>query len=144
MSEILRHALVTTAALLLALLGSVNAADLSQSPVKPLPYTAQQLLSPLVRDTYEGAYLDQVRFPLGGIGSGCISLNGRGALVDWSIFGNPNLGSRPELSFLGLWAKAGDDEVVFRVLEGEKPPPYGWGNENSGIRAARRGRACRI
>lgn len=100
--------------------------------VKPLPYQAEELLSQAGRYTYADAYLDQICFPLGGIGSGCISLSGRGALVDWSIFGNPNLGWRPELTFLGLWAKAEDETAVFRVLEGEKPPPYGWGNENQG------------
>jgi uncharacterized protein (DUF608 family) len=104
----------------------------SAKTVKPIPYKTADLLNPAGRYTYEGAYLDQIRFPLGGIGSGCISLNGRGALVDWSIFGNPNLGWRPELSFLGLWAKTGNDEPVFRVLEGEQPPPYGWGGEAQG------------
>ncbi len=104
----------------------------SGKTVKPLPYSAEELLSPAGRYTYQGSSLDQIRFPLGGVGAGCISLNGRGALVDWSIFGNPNIGWRPELSFLGLWMKAEDEEAVFRVLEGEKPPPYGWGGESQG------------
>jgi uncharacterized protein (DUF608 family) len=109
---------------------SVVAAD--TPTVKSLPYTADQLLSKDGRYIYQGDHLNQINFPLGGIGSGCIALNGRGALVDWSIFGNPNLGWRPELSFFGLWAKAGNDESVFRVLEGEQAPPYGWGGESQG------------
>jgi len=98
----------------------------------PLPYPTEELLNRKGRYVYTGEYLNQINFPLGGIGSGCIALNGRGALVDWSIFGKPNLGWRPELSFFGIWAKAGDDAPVFRVLEGEQAPPYGWGGEAQG------------
>ena len=126
-----------TGVLLLVYGLTVRAADTvtlceSGATVKPLPYSAEELLSQAGRYTYRGSSLDQIRFPLGGVGSGCISLNGRGALVDWSIFGNPNIGWRPELSFLGLWMKAENEEAVFRVLEGEKPPPYGWGGESQG------------
>jgi len=122
--------LILCAVVLMNTLVELYGSDKLAEPIKSLPYKAKELLSPLVRDTYEGIYLDQVRFPLGGIGSGCISLNGRGALVDWSLFGNPNCGYRPEFSFLGLWAKAGDNEATFRVLEGDPAVPYGWGNEN--------------
>ena len=90
----------------------------------PLPYPTEKLLNRKGRYVYAGESLNQINFPLGGIGSGCVALNGRGALVDWSIFGKPNLGWRPELSFFGLWAKAGDEAPVFRVLEGEQAPPY--------------------
>jgi len=114
----------------LAMMPRLRASDRLPSPIKPLPYTEEELLSPHVRDRYEGVYLDQVRFLLGGIGSGCIALNGRGALVDWSLFGNPNCGYRPEFSFLGVWVKAEDEEASFRVLEGDPAVPYGWGNEN--------------
>jgi len=40
--------------------------------------------------TYSGERLSQIRFPLGGIGSGCISLAGNGHLVDWEIFNRPS------------------------------------------------------
>ena len=39
---------------------------------------------PVVR-TYEGEGLRRVKMPLGGIGTGTISLSGRGSLVDWEL-----------------------------------------------------------
>lgn len=42
---------------------------------------------------YKGASLNELIFPLGGIGTGAIGLAGNGALVDWEIFNRPNKGS---------------------------------------------------
>lgn len=113
-----QHPILRFIALLLAPLAGLHAADTS-SPVKPLPYTAEELLSPVVRDTYEGDNLNLVAFPLGGIGAGCISLSGTGKLVDWEIFNQPNKGYQPRFSFLSVWAKSEGSEPVFRVLEGQ-------------------------
>jgi hypothetical protein len=33
-----------------------------------------------------GPKLIELAFPLGGIGTGCVSLDGRGALIDWEVF----------------------------------------------------------
>ena len=38
-----------------------------------------------VLKTYEGEYLRRVKMPLGGIGTGTISLAGNGSLVHWEI-----------------------------------------------------------
>ena len=54
------------------------AGDRVPEPVKPLPYTAEEQLSPMVRDTYAGDHLREIRFPLGGVGAGNISINGKG------------------------------------------------------------------
>jgi non-lysosomal glucosylceramidase len=105
-----------------ALLGGVAwAAEDPQNtqPVKPLPYTTEELLSPKIRDTYEGDNLNLVAFPMGGIGSGCISLAGTGKLVDWEIFNQPNKGYQPRFSFLSVWTKSEGEEPVFKVLEGQ-------------------------
>ena len=48
-------------------------------PVKPLPFTSKELVTKDVRDTYKGEYLDKIAFPLGGIGTGSISLGAPGA-----------------------------------------------------------------
>ncbi len=88
------------------------------TPVKPLPYTMEELLDPVPRTAYEGDSLRQIAFPMGGIGAGCISLAGNGALIDWEIFNNPNKGYRPYFSFLSAWAKAEGEDPVFKVLEG--------------------------
>lgn len=98
--------------------------DQIRDPVKSLPYSKEELLSKKIRDTYEGAYLHQIAFPLGGIGSGCISLSGTGALVDWEIFNRANMGYRPRFTFLSLWAQAGNSKPVFRLLENRLHPPY--------------------
>ena len=90
-----------------------------QKPVKELPYTKKQLLDTSPRTTYEGDYLNKIAFPMGGIGSGCISLSGTGKLIDWEIFNQPNKGYQPRFSFLSVWAKAVHQEPVFRVLEGQ-------------------------
>ena len=90
-----------------------------EKPIKKLPFTKEQLLDRAVRTSYEGDYLDRVAFPMGGIGSGCISLSGTGKLVSWEIFNQPNKGYQPRFTFLSLWAKEGEKEPVFRVLEGQ-------------------------
>jgi uncharacterized protein (DUF608 family) len=90
-----------------------------QKPVKELPYTRAELLDTRVRATYEGDYLNLVAFPMGGIGSGCISLSGTGKLIDWEIFNKANKGFQPRFTFLSVWAKAQGQEPVFKVLEGQ-------------------------
>ncbi|MHC4573496.1 MAG: GH116 family glycosyl-hydrolase [Planctomycetota bacterium] len=90
-----------------------------QKPVKALPYTKAELLDTKVRTTYEGDYLGMVAFPMGGIGSGCISLSGTGKLIDWEIFNKANKGYQPRFTFLSVWAKAEGKEPVFKVLEGQ-------------------------
>jgi non-lysosomal glucosylceramidase len=55
-----------------------------------------------------GAHLTELAFPLGGIATGCVSLDGRGALRDWEIFGQPNKGSWLDYTFPSLWTKAAD------------------------------------
>ncbi len=90
--------------------------------VKPLPYKSEELLSPQVRDAYSGDSLREIRFPLGGVGSGNISINGKGALSDWEVRNEPAAGFRPDFTFIGLrvtdtGSKRGQ-HVRFRVLEG--------------------------
>ena len=74
--------------------------------------------------TYTGDHLNEIAFPLGGIGSGCICLSGRGELVDWEIFNRPNKNYRPRHTFLSLWMKGQSAEPVFRVLESRLPASF--------------------
>src|SRR5262245_8640469 len=39
--------------------------------------------------SYTGAAAKEVAFPLGGIGTGTVSIGGRGELRDWEIFNRP-------------------------------------------------------
>ncbi len=69
---------------------------------------------------YQGDALREVAFPLGGIGTGCISLEGRGALRDWEIFNCPNKGSVLPMTFPILWCQADGMPRQCRVVQG--PP----------------------
>lgn len=91
---------------------------------REIPFSDEKLFARGPQRTYTGESLKQVAFPLGGIGAGCISLAGRGALVDWEIFNRPNKGFRPAYSLLSLYAREEGGEPVLRVLEGRLQPPY--------------------
>jgi hypothetical protein len=79
--------------------------------------------------TFEGRRLDQVRFPLGGIGTGTVSLGGRGELRDWEIWNHPGKGKDLPYTFFALWARPeGGGEATARVLEARQGPPYAGGH----------------
>ena len=46
--------------------------------------------------TYQGPNLLQIALPIGGIGAGCICLNGYGGLQDFSIHNAPALSAMPD------------------------------------------------
>jgi uncharacterized protein (DUF608 family) len=73
---------------------------------------------------FTGNALQEIAFPLGGIGTGAISLGGRGDLRDWEIFNRPAKGSRLDFSFFALWAQRQGKRPVARVLERRFIPPY--------------------
>ncbi len=83
--------------------------------------------------TFEAEALQTIAFPLGGIGTGSISLGGRGQLRDWEIFNQPNKGNVPEYAFPAIRV-ATDGKAVTRVLEARLQPPYegasGLGSKN--------------
>ena len=74
--------------------------------------------------TFSGPALQEIGFPIGGIGTGSISLGGRGDLRDWEIFNKPDKGSRLDFSFFALWAQQDGKKPVARVLERQVMPPY--------------------
>ncbi len=97
-----------------------------------IPYTHDELYALGPQRAYAGEALRQVAFPIGGIGTGSISLSGRGALVDWEIFNRPNKGSFIPFTFFALWAQQEGEPPVTRVLEGPPMPPFdgsGHGNQ---------------
>lgn len=73
---------------------------------------------------FTGRNLKMIAFPLGGIGTGTISLGGRGQLRDWEIFNRPDKGKTLACAFPAIWAKVGDREPVALVLESRFQPPY--------------------
>jgi non-lysosomal glucosylceramidase len=63
-------------------------------------------------------------FPLGGIGSGNVSLGARGELRDWEIFNHPAKGTHLPNTFFAIRAQAAGAPAVARVLEGPLQPPH--------------------
>ncbi|MBZ0301913.1 MAG: hypothetical protein K8J31_19345, partial [Anaerolineae bacterium] len=63
-------------------------------------------------------------FPLGGIGTGNVSLGARGDLRDWEIFNQPGKGSTLPNTFFAIRTQVGDQEPIARVLEGPLQPPH--------------------
>jgi len=60
------------------------------------PYPPQILNGLKDQKTYRGKNLLQIALPLGGIGAGCICLNGQGGLQDFSIYNKPSLKAMPD------------------------------------------------
>ena len=80
---------------------------------------------PVLR-SYEGEHLQRIALPLGGIGTGTVSLGGRGNLCDWEVMNRPAKGYVPGPRFSGapflcLRAQAAGQEAVTRLLEGPVP-----------------------
>lgn len=74
--------------------------------------------------SYENEYLSEIAFPLGGIGTGTVSLGGRGNLQDWEIMNRPSKGFAPDYGFFTLWTQQGANQPDTRVIEGVLQPPY--------------------
>ena len=85
---------------------------------------------------YDGVYRgDQRRaisFPLGGIGSGCVGLDGTGRLRDWEIFGRPNKGSLNGYTHFAIKAERGGKTLDARVISADPLPPYSGEPDNFG------------
>ena len=73
---------------------------------------------------FTGAALKEIAFPLGGIGTGTISLGGRGQLRDWEIFNRPAKGCDLPLCFFSIWARPEGGDAVARILERRLLPPF--------------------
>ena len=99
-------------------------ADITTPVPSTVPYTDAELFAVGPQKTYTGEALREIAFPLGGIGTGCVSYSGRGALVDWEIFNRPNKGFIPDLTFFSLFAQEEGCAPVYRVMEGRLQPSY--------------------
>jgi len=73
---------------------------------------------------YTGRQLSSISFPLGGIGTGNINLNGYGEILEWEIFNRPNKGSLLPFTFPLLYIKGDDDYKWVGVLASYPNPPY--------------------
>ena len=73
---------------------------------------------------YSGDKLQDIGFPLAGIGTGGISLGGRAELKDFELFNQPDKGLDPPYCFFVLRTQAAGQPASTRVLEGVLAPPY--------------------
>ncbi|MFN7939054.1 MAG: GH116 family glycosyl hydrolase [Bryobacteraceae bacterium] len=73
---------------------------------------------------FTGDALREIAFPLGGIGTGTVSLGGYGNLRDWEIFNRPSKGCHLPFTFAALRLAAPGSAPVARVLEREILPPF--------------------
>ena len=76
-----------------------------------------------VLQRYDGQHLAKIALPLGGIGTGTVSLGGRGNLKDWEIMNRPAKGFNPGQNFkrspfFSLYVRVPGHQAVTRLLEG--------------------------
>ncbi|HXS08217.1 MAG TPA: GH116 family glycosyl hydrolase [Rhizomicrobium sp.] len=99
-----------------ALAASARAAEQTMDAERagtPGPDTVRAFNSP-----YRGAHLNQIAFPLGGIGAGMVCLEGTGALSHVSIRNRPEIFNEPCV-FAAIAIKG--EKPLARVLEGPVP-----------------------
>ncbi len=89
-----------------------------------------------VLKTYDQDHLQRIAMPVGGIGTGTISLTGYGALQDWEIMSRPAKGYNPQMGgvgvikrapFFAIYLKEEDREGQAVLLEGPLPELYSEG-----------------
>jgi non-lysosomal glucosylceramidase len=90
-----------------------------------------------VLTSYEGEKLARVALPIGGIGTGTVSLGGRGDLHDWEIVNRPAKGFTPDKAFFVV-RSASADGTHLRCLEGPLSPqthegPFGEISPHAGL-----------
>ena len=89
-----------------------------------VPYRSADLYATGPQRTFTGEALSEVAFPLGGLGTGTVSLGGRGQLRDWEIFNRPAKGRTLPFSFVALWARAEGETPKLRIVEAPLRPPF--------------------
>lgn len=90
-----------------------------------------------VLTSYDQDHLSCISLPLGGIGTGTVSLGGRGDLRYWEIVNRPNKEFNLRYTFFSLYTKPHNGPVITKALEGRFTPPYegpfGCSGKNAGL-----------
>jgi non-lysosomal glucosylceramidase len=82
---------------------------------------------------YGEAHSLRVALPIGGIGTGTVSLGGRGDLRDWEVVNRPAKGWSPKQSFFAIRAALPGGAVTTRALEGPIDPVLYEGGHGSSV-----------
>ncbi|NBD22940.1 GH116 family glycosyl-hydrolase [Paenibacillus glycinis] len=85
--------------------------------------TKEQVRAGRGQRTYSGDAREAL-FPLGGIGTGNISLGSRGELRDWEIFNQPAKGTYMPNTFFAIRVEQEGGQPVAKVLESKLLPPH--------------------
>ncbi|HVX67823.1 MAG TPA: GH116 family glycosyl hydrolase [Bryobacteraceae bacterium] len=86
---------------------------------------ARKAGAPAPGRTFRNEALREIAFPLGGIGTGTVSLGGFGNLRDWEIFNRPNKGSVLPFTFAALRLEGGGlAKPMVRVVERQPLAPF--------------------
>lgn len=91
---------------------------------KGIPYSRSELFVRGPQRTYRGRNLDEIAFPLGGIGTGSVSLGGWGQLRDWEIMNRPAKGRTMPNAFFCVRVQQGDEAPRVKVLQGPAGGSY--------------------
>ncbi|MCQ2180227.1 MAG: non-lysosomal glucosylceramidase [Bacteroidales bacterium] len=94
-------------------------AALDAQPWQPMPWP--------VLTSYDSAHLQRVALPLGGIGTGTVSLGGRGELRDWEIMNVPGKGFSTirdgnDAPFFAIYTRTASEGEKTRLLTGPLYP----------------------
>ena len=81
-----------------------------------VPYDQAELYRVGAQRSFAGPSLGEIAFPLGGIGTGTVSLGGRGQLRDFEMFNRPGKGKILPFTFVALWARAEGEAAKVRVV----------------------------
>ena len=87
-------------------------------PASRIPYPTSELLAVGPQRLYTGRNLDHIAFPLGGIGTGSVSLGGWGQLRDWEIRNRPAKGASIPNAFFAVRVKDGKQPPRVKTLQG--------------------------
>jgi uncharacterized protein (DUF608 family) len=103
--------------------GGATSGGVVQADGSQIPYDRKELFRSGSPRVYKGAELSLIAFPLGGIGTGSISVGGWGQLRDFEIFNRPAKGLLLANTFFTLYAQEGEEPGVCRVLQGPVAEP---------------------
>ena len=111
-----------------------------------IPYAHRELFQQGPQRSFTAGHLSEIAFPLGGIGTGTVSLGGRGELRDWEIFNRPGKGKLLPFTFVALWSKPVGGTATIQVVEAPLTPPYrgGFGYERESAQGLPRFKGARF
>lgn len=107
---------------------------------KAVPFASEVLKGEKSQRSFSGSKAIQIAMPIGGIGAGCICVNGSGGFQDFSIRGKPWTSAAPDghryidAAFAALYIKG--DKPITRIVEGPVPIEkiYSFGLKAQGFR----------